>query len=265
MKNEYFSFNPGLDIYPTKNPLGFRYGKSVFGPKVENRRIEDIRKSLKDPNCDAGDLDVVYTIAMDVGRIEDKSKLEKLHLLYGCVTYASGKLGDEPIRSQGHIHSISKYSGQSTAEVYEIWNGKAIIYMQERVEKSPGKCYAVYAEVGEVVIVPPGWGHATISADPNQTLTFGAWCIRDYAFEYNKVRSYAGLSWFPILKNYKIDWVSNKNYNESELIKKKPREYKEFGITKGIPIYEQFMKCNDKFSFVTDPKIETGIWENFIP
>ena len=33
------------------------------------------------------------------------------------------------------------------------------------------------------VIVPPGWVHATISADPKQPLTFGAWCDRDYGFE----------------------------------------------------------------------------------
>lgn len=52
------------------------------------------------------------------------------YLLYGAVTYAAGRLGDEPVRSQGHIHTISPHSGWSTTEAYEIWSGKAIIYMQ---------------------------------------------------------------------------------------------------------------------------------------
>lgn len=28
-------FNPGFDIIPTVNPMGFKYGADVFGPQVE--------------------------------------------------------------------------------------------------------------------------------------------------------------------------------------------------------------------------------------
>lgn len=45
-------FNPGFDIEPTTNPMGFVYGPDVFGPPVENRLLKDIRKSLSDPDCD---------------------------------------------------------------------------------------------------------------------------------------------------------------------------------------------------------------------
>lgn len=59
-------FNPGFDIEPTTNPMGFVYGPDVFGPPVENRLLKDIRKSLSDPDCDGPE--VVYAIAMDVGK-----------------------------------------------------------------------------------------------------------------------------------------------------------------------------------------------------
>ena len=39
-------FNPGFDIIPTVNPMGFKYGADVFGPQVENRYLRDIRGSL---------------------------------------------------------------------------------------------------------------------------------------------------------------------------------------------------------------------------
>jgi glucose-6-phosphate isomerase len=141
-------FNPGLNIKPTTQPLGFDYGPGVFGPRVENRTLDSIRKSLRDPNCTGPD--PVYSIAMDIGKSEHFPILNKLHLLYGAVTYAAGRLGDEPVRSQGHIHKVSPLSGWSTPEVYEIWSGKAIIYMQETSDDQPGLCFAVVANPGDV-------------------------------------------------------------------------------------------------------------------
>ena len=45
------NFDKGIDIGITENPLGFIYGKDVFGPTVENRWLDDIRSSLLDPKC----------------------------------------------------------------------------------------------------------------------------------------------------------------------------------------------------------------------
>ena len=202
------NFYPGFDIHPSTNQMGFEYGPGVFGPEVENRSLDSIRRSLRDPNCSGPD--PVYSIAMDVGKSEHLPILLQHHLLYGAVTYAAGQLGDEPVRSQGHIHRISPNSGWSTPEVYEIWSGKAIIYMQETANDQPGRCFAIIAEPGDVVIVPPAWAHATISANPGQPLSFGAWCDRDYGFEYEDVRKYKGLAWFPLIsENGEIGWSKN--------------------------------------------------------
>ena len=104
-----FVFDKGIDITPVQSPMGFTYGAGVFGPEVEIRRLEDIRASLRDPQCKGPEQ--VYSIAMDVGKEEHRALLNKLHLLFGVVTYSAGKLGQEPVRSQGHIHKISPYSG----------------------------------------------------------------------------------------------------------------------------------------------------------
>jgi glucose-6-phosphate isomerase, archaeal len=258
------NFYPGFDITPTANPMGFAYGTEVFGPSVENRSLDSIRKSLFDPSCEGPD--PVYSIAMDTGKKEHLPLLEKLHLLYGAVTYAAGQLGNEPVRSQGHIHKVSPLSGWSTPEVYEIWSGKAIIYMQETADDDPGRCFAVIANPGEVVIVPPDWAHATISADANQPLTFGAWCDREYGFEYDKVRQHKGLAWFPLISaSGEIEWQRNPNYIQRELIIKSPEEYLQFGIEKGKPIYTQFEENREKFLFVPHPQTVKELWKEFIP
>ena len=256
-------FYPGFDIRPTTQPMGFKYGSNVFGPEVENRTLDSIRKSLRDPDC-AGP-DPVYSIAMDVGKKEHLHLLIQHHLLYGAVTYAAGHLGDEPVRSQGHIHKVSPLSGWSTPEVYEIWSGRALIYMQETADDQPGRCFVVVANPGDVVIVPPYWAHATISADKEQPLIFGAWCDREYGFEYERIRVHKGLAWFPILTiSGEIEWEKNPNYKECYLIVKSPEIYNQFGIEPGKSIYAQFEANPEKFLFVSQPQMVRGLWNNFI-
>jgi glucose-6-phosphate isomerase len=266
MKNQTQSgsfFDSGLAVTVLKDPLGFAYGEGIFGSLPELRSLNTIRKSLLDPDCDGPD--PVYAIAMDIGKIEHKNVLQKKMLLYGVVTYAAGKLGNEPVRSQGHIHAVSGHSGWSPPELYEIWSGRAIIYMQESASDDPGRCFAVSADPGEAVLVPPGWAHCTISADPFMPLTFGAWCDREYGFEYTGVRSHHGLAWYPVWKDEVIVWYKNPRYRESGLIEKNPESYVSLGIKKNIPIYVQFEHEPDALQFISKPGLMKEQWDKFIP
>ncbi len=260
-----FSFDPGFAIYPKTNPMGFEYGPGVFGPGPEIRTLDAIRPSLLDPDCEGpGE---VYAIVMDVGKEIHREILNEMHLLYGVVTYANGRLGREPIRSQGHIHKESVHAGGwSTPEVYEIWSGEAIIYMQEKAEDNPGRCFAVYGKPGDVIIVPPFWAHATISANPDSPLTFGAWCDRDFGFEYSGVRQRKGLAFYPLLgDDNKIRWQKNPNYQYADLLEKTPELYTEFGIEKGVPVYRQFESDTERFNFVPRPDRFRDLWKEFLP
>ncbi|MDR2470244.1 MAG: glucose-6-phosphate isomerase [Tannerella sp.] len=257
-------FDSGIAVFPHPSGTGFIYGEDVFGPQPENRTLDDIRGSLLEPHC-AGP-DIVYSIAMDVGKKNDRVRLHALHLLFGVVTYAAGKLGREPVRSQGHIHRISPFSGWSTPEVYEIWSGKAIIYMQETADDFPGRCFAVHAQPGDVVIVPPGWVHATVSACPEQPLTFGAWCDRAYGFVYDGVRRHRGIAWFPVYNDRnELEWQPNPHYRPSELVCKPPDDYATLGIRKGRPIYPAFEDDPELFRFVPEPARKATVWESFVP
>ncbi len=257
-------FDHGFDIRPVSDPIGFEYGEGVYGPEVELRKLDSIRGSLMDPKCSGPEN--VYAIAMDVGCLKDKPAMIERDLLFGAVTYAKGALGREPVRSQGHIHAVSPSCNYSTCEVYEIWSGTAIIYMQERAEDDPGRCYAVIAETGDVVIVPPNWAHCTIVGDIRENMTFGAWCVRDYGFDYVGVRKHRGVAFFPVLNdNGQIEFIKNPNYDECRLVIKKAREYPDFGIEKGVPIYTQFQKDPDRFLFVSKPHLADDLWQNYEP
>ncbi|MDF2537223.1 MAG: glucose-6-phosphate isomerase [Herbinix sp.] len=256
-------FNPGLDIGIEFNPMNFIYGKNMTGPIPEIRYLKDIRGSLAEPDCVGPDQ--LYCIAMDVAEKEDHRDLINRNLLYGVVSYSAGQLGSEPIRSQGHIHAISKSCNSSTCEVYEIWDGEAYIYMQESGEDNPGKCYAVYAKASDVVIVPPGWVHATVNANVNKNMVFGAWCVRDYGFDYRAVKAHHGIAFFPKVQGDKIIWEENPHYVNGSLTVKSARIYEDFGLKPGISIYEQYQINPSLFEFVPQPQCKEKEWGQYEP
>lgn len=256
-------FYPGFAISYNLSEKNFIYSKEIFGPQIERRKLDDIRKSLRDPNCEGPE--IVYSIAMDIGRKKDKKDLIKRNLLYGACIYSKGKLGNEPVRSQGHTHSVSSSCNSSTPELYEIWEGEAIIYMQESAKDNPGRIFAIKGKEGDKIIVPPGWAHCTINANPEKNMVFGAWCIRDFGFDYKDVREHGGLAYFPIFNGKDLKFIPNKNYELKELIKKEPREYKEFNLCKNKSIYEEYLENKDKFRFITNPNEYDEIWKDFIP
>jgi glucose-6-phosphate isomerase len=100
-------------------------------------------------------------------------------------------------------------------------------------------------------------------ADPSQPMTFGAWCVRDYGFEYEAVRSHHGIAWFPKVVNGKVIFEANSAYQTKEIKILEAREYPEFGIEAGIPIYKQWKDHPNRFDFVAKPQVAQEIWNNF--
>jgi glucose-6-phosphate isomerase, archaeal len=254
----------GLDISGRTADLGFDYGPGVVGPEPEFRRLDSIRPSLLDPDCTGPD--PVYGIAMDVARAIDLPWLKENMLLFGIVTFAAGRLGQEPTRSQGHVHAIAPHSGWSPPEVFEILEGEAIVYAQQGTDNDPGRCVAVTARAGQKVVVPPAWAHAVINADPRRRMVFSAWCDRQYGFVYTGVRRHGGLAWFPVLnESNKIEWRANPTYSASNLDLHAARAYPELELSPDQGLYQQFIEKPESFLYVPDPQRKRAIWTNFIP
>jgi glucose-6-phosphate isomerase, archaeal len=256
-------FDPALDVKITRQPMGFEYGSLVFGPKAECRSLDAIRWGLFDPACQGPD--PVYAIAMDVGKEKQREELCRRNLLFGVVTYASGRLGTEPVRSPGHLHKVSHRNNCSAPEIFEIWEGRALVYMQEFAADNAGRCFAVEAKAGDVVVVPPAWAHAAISADPTEPLSFGAWCDRDYGFVYDPLRARKGLAWYPVLENGSLQWHRNARYLESRLEIVAARTYPELGLSGRKPIYARFEDSPESVQWVSEPQLVRNVWPLFHP
>ncbi len=257
-------FDPGLEIRFLEAPMNFQYGPGTFGPRAEYRSLDAIRVSLRDSSCSGPD--PVYAIAMDVGRVEDRDELARRMLLFGVVMYAGGRLGDGPVHSQGHVHAVAPHCGWSTPELFEIWEGDAIIYGQEKSGDDPGCCIAIEAGPGEHVVMPPGWAHYVANANLDGKLIFGAWCDRQYAFDYAQVRAHHGLAWFPVMTgDGEIGWEPNPNYSISKIQPRKARTYPELGVSSTMPIYQQFHNDPESLQWVSDPGRFRALWQRFKP
>jgi glucose-6-phosphate isomerase len=258
------SFDSGLPVRWSERGRTFEYGAGVFGPEPEHRRLDAIRASLRDPQCQGPD--PVYSIVMDVGREEHVAELRRRMLLFGVVAYAGGRLGDEPIRSQGHVHSKSRHSGWSPPELFEIWSGRAIIYAQEFVSDDAGVCIAVEAGPGDQVVVPPGWAHCVINVDPKNPMMFGAWCDREYGFVYDDIRARGGLAWYPMLNDRnEVAWEKNPRYLAASLRRHRARSYYELGLSNSVSIYEQFARRPESVQWVSEPASFAPLWSSFLP
>jgi glucose-6-phosphate isomerase len=202
---------------------------------------------------------------MDVGRVQDADELRRRMLLFGVVVYAAGTLGEEPVRSQGHVHTVAPHCGWSTPELFEIWEGRAIIYAQESASDAAGRCIAVEAGPGDQVVVPPGWAHAVINANPAVRMVFGAWCDRQYGFAYEEIRAHGGLAWFPLVRGSRIEWEHNPSYRYSPLLSRTSRAYPELGFLPARPIYLQFVSDPERVQWVSDPARYSELWKRFEP
>ncbi len=254
----------GLDLSVDPSTLDFHYGPGVRGPRPEYRFLDAIRSSLLDTQCSGPE--VVYSIAMDVRREENEADLEARYLLFGVVAYAAGRLGREPVRSQGHVHAIAPHNGYSTPELFEIWEGTALIYAQESTSDDPGRCMAITAGPGEKVVVPPGWAHAVINGDVDRRMIFGAWCDRQYGFDYTGIRAHGGLAHFPVVEDDGgIGWVANTRYTQSSMQVRSSRSYPELGLDPKEAIYTQYRTHPEAVEWVAQPQRFSDLWHSFEP
>jgi glucose-6-phosphate isomerase len=150
--------------------------------------------------------------------------------------------------------------------VYEIWDGAAYVYMQEHAADDPGRCYAVLAKPGDIVVVPPAWAHAAMSADPSDFMALGALCDREYSFDYEAIRKRKGLAWYPMVNaSGEIEWTPNPRYKKSSLDVRQPSDYAELALVRGSSLYEQAVRDLGRFAWVSKPALRAEVWKYFEP
>lgn len=127
-------------------------------PSPDIRTIEDMVPVLADPSCrETGPLYVMYR---DLSLTpEDREWLAGNRLRYDITVILPRDLCGEQAKTKGHHHPVSP-SGVRYPEIYEVLQGRAHYLLQMR---DLSDIIMVHADQGDLVVVPPGYGHVTIN------------------------------------------------------------------------------------------------------
>jgi len=124
-------------------------------------------------------------------------------LRYDITKIKAKMLGREFFKTKGHEHS------KSFQEVYRVLKGRAIFLLQKYKNRKVEDVYAVKARAGEVVVVPPYYGHITINPS-KKDLKIANWISKKCQSSYNLFEKFRGACYYYTQKG----WVKNKNYKK---------------------------------------------------
>lgn len=155
------------------------------------RTISDMRSVLADPSCNEdGSL---YFMYRDLARSDvDWRWLHSHKLRYDLTVIPPRDLCGEWVKTKGHYHPDNP-AGTGYPEIYEVLEGRAHYLLQSRTLDD---VVLIDAQAGDLVIMPPGYGHITINPTKDTTLAMANIVSTAFESEYAQYESLHGAAYF---------------------------------------------------------------------
>ncbi len=164
--------------------------------KPNVRRLNDMKEVLCDKRWakTAPNLELYYMYR----GVKNKSDLR-----YDITVIPAQMLGKEFVKTKGHDHA------NNYGEIYIVLKGEALYLMQKYDNGVLKDAYAVRAKKGQVVIIPPHYGHITINP-LKKTLKEANWVSVKCKNTYDLFVEKQGACYYFT----KAGWLKNKNYKK---------------------------------------------------
>jgi glucose-6-phosphate isomerase len=173
--------------------------------------------------------------------------LHRHHLRYDLTVIPPRTLCGEWVKTKGHYHPENP-AGVGYPELYEVLEGKAHYLLQSRALDD---VVIISAETGDLVIVPPGYGHITINPSPDQTLAMANIVSAVFESEYGDYETRHGGAYYEMVSE---GILKNPHYPEVP-----PVRHLRPGFGKGIhrvckgPVYD-LIGNEDALAFLNFPE-----------
>jgi len=170
-------------------------------------------------------LEEIKQVAYDKEFAQENPKLElyevyrdlkrDISLRYDITIIQPKMLGKEFVRTKGNCNK------DGFQELYTVIEGKAIFLLQKFDNEIVQDVFAIKAQAGESIIIPPYYWVIIINPSEEEILETGNWVSNKTTNQYDELEEMKGACYFAIaqesrIKNYEsgINWVKNKNYKE---------------------------------------------------
>ncbi len=140
---------------------------------------------------------------------EEKERIRKAGLRFDYTITPPNRIGKEYIKTYGHYHP--KAGEMSYPEVYQVLEGRAVFVLQKRGETNDviEKLAIVEVDEGDVIIVPPEYGHVMINRTDEKLITSN-WVCRDFKSVYMPYTELRGACYYLTVDG----WIRNERYRE---------------------------------------------------
>jgi glucose-6-phosphate isomerase len=162
-----------------------------FLPEPLVRDATELKCVLAKPACPVkGPLYYMYRDA--ALSAADRWWLKHSRLRYDITVIPPGDLCGEFVKTKGHYHPNNP-SGTGYPEIYEVLGGKAHYLLQSR---DLSDAVVVNACEGDVVVVPPGYGHVTINPAKGTALTMANIVSSAFESSYHDYENLRGAAYY---------------------------------------------------------------------
>ncbi len=193
----------------------------------------------------------LYYMYRDMYRNEKEHEaIKSQHLRYDITIIPPQMLGKEYVKTAGHYHPNVPGAPTSYSELYQVLEGEADYLFQKMNGETLEDVVCIKAIAGDIVIVPPGYGHVTINSS-NKTLKMANWVCNDFSSMYQPIKEHAGAAYY-LLKN---GYVPNSKYTKIPAIRYlKPTDASILGLAKGEDMYNLINDLS-KLDFLKNPHL----------
>ncbi len=200
----------------TKNFLHEIEQKKAMRPTANFDRFEadiryafDLKPVLYQPEMLNENFPAYFMYRDSYRNEKEKEKIRKAGLRFDYTITPPNVIGMEYIKTYGHYHP--KAGDLSYPEVYQVLEGEAIFVLQKRKERDDVIESLAVVEIneGEIIIVPPGYGHVMINRTGEKLITSN-WVCRDFKSIYEPYTSLRGACYYLTVDG----WIKNERYRE---------------------------------------------------
>ncbi|MBI2970914.1 MAG: glucose-6-phosphate isomerase [Candidatus Aenigmarchaeota archaeon] len=229
----------GLPLRLENSRLVFRGMPSVAPAFRTAKELKDVATVTMPDN------EILYAMYRNIQRPEHRELFRQRKVRYDITVMLPRMLGAEYPKTVGHYHSLSLKV--SFPEVYEVLYGRAHFLLQQGKGRIIEDAAVVAAQAGDVVIVPPDYGHITINPS-REVLVLGNLIAVNAQSDYKLMLKYRGGAYFETPKGF----VPNRKLKSPPLRLLNARRLGRMG-TKS-PLYSAFAKNPETFDFLTNPE-----------
>lgn len=242
--------------------LVFEKGLPPVTPNI--REFSSMKNYLKDSTSSYYRRDV-YHMYRDISLPDHTAAVREANLEYDITVIPPGMIGQEFVKTIGHYHPFKPGTNIRYPEVYEVLYGKVFLLIQNASLnlQQLQRVILVEANRGEKILVPPGYGHASINPT-SDVLVLANWQPLNNKGLYEPYEDRVGAAYY-VMQSQRLgasgetslesEFLPNLHYDQLPSLERvTPRDLPQYDLLSALPMYFTGTRNLPTLEFLTAPE-----------